>query len=364
MTGTFPTYAAMLKIFFKPPPPLDGHGTAYMPVGVDFGPFHCHDTSMPADATESRMIECSPELAVHWDEFHHEIRPLLALPPLESASPCALTQRQFTGKGLARHKRVTIFGDLVEERLATCYRQRNGTNDDRKTIVALLMNSHFVGTDDLLVELKLWTCMTDYVRSYMGILFSLRYILSADTPPVDRYHYLIELERRCSAWDNVCIVTSVGVYPPLSSLQLLTKLLVADNFPTTIFSTSLWGPTRFSDSPRATSAAKSGSDGNSGFFPPCRSLGSNLTALQTMYCRPRVSGLPRALTPFVVPRALKPVQPSMRRIKLEIEFMGGKLRCKERTAASFVGFISKREFTELYRIFFTSMFPLSDTVNC
>ncbi|KAJ6542020.1 hypothetical protein DFH09DRAFT_1322646 [Mycena vulgaris] len=196
----------MLKIFFKPPPPLDGHGTAYMP-----------------------------------DEFHHEIRLLLALPPLESASPRALTQRQFTGEGLAQHERVTIFGDLVEECLTTCYRQRNGTNDDRKTIVALLMNSNFVGTDDLLVELKLWTCMTDHVRSYM----------------VDRYHYLIELERRCSAWDKVCIVTSV----------------VADNFPTTLFSTSPWEPTRFYDSSRATSSTGSGSDGNSDSVLPLPSLG-------------------------------------------------------------------------------------------
>ncbi|KAJ7470886.1 hypothetical protein FB451DRAFT_1252482 [Mycena latifolia] len=182
-----------LKVFFKPRPPLKDIGTGWMPMGTFAGPFHC-DGPLPPDATDPCLITCSSDLVLCWDEFHHDIRPLLIVPSLESSSPRALLSLL---NGDSTHKRVVTFGAFVEEHLIKCYigLAPEDAHLDTARIVNKATNSHILGMTDVLVEVKMWACMVHAVRVYM---------LNWD-------RYLVKLERRCSSWDRICIAASTVI---------------------------------------------------------------------------------------------------------------------------------------------------------
>ncbi|KAJ7676256.1 hypothetical protein B0H17DRAFT_126610 [Mycena rosella] len=180
-------------VFFKPrphlPPPHESHGSEWIPIGTYAGPFH--PDQHPNEAIDRRVITCSADLVAHWEQFHHEIRPLLVFPSVDSA-PLRCLLYDFASSDF--HRRVEAFGASVGGHLVrVCLKwMPRHHNDNQKELLRKIKkidNWHIIGMSHEKIEMKMWAVMLHDVEVYLAI----------------RDRYRLQLERHCNIWDKVYV---------------------------------------------------------------------------------------------------------------------------------------------------------------
>ncbi|KAJ7909237.1 hypothetical protein B0H13DRAFT_1877862 [Mycena leptocephala] len=189
--GPHPAPMSSLTIFLKPRPTHEQYGTEWLPRGPSYGPFH-PDYSPPSDATEEREFALPTKVVDQWTEFHREILPLLVVPQIDdSADPREL---------YAVWCRLSVVGRVSHVVLCLMFRVKKlqhdlgigYSQDPIHVLCDKLMAGGIFSLEAPAIELKISVNMMSTMYTYLD----------------SAYNYNVELKRRCSTWDRLCINSS------------------------------------------------------------------------------------------------------------------------------------------------------------
>ncbi|KAJ7884929.1 hypothetical protein B0H13DRAFT_1889765 [Mycena leptocephala] len=189
-----------LTIFLKPRPTHEQYGTDWLPRGSSYGPFHS-DYSPPSDATEEREFALPTNLVDQWTEFHRDILPLLVVPRFnDSADPRELYAAWCRLSVVGRVSDVVVY--LMFRAMKLQHDLGLGLSQDPIHVLCeKLMAGDIFSLEASAIELKMNVNMVSTLYAYLGSIASHATTDSA-------YNYNVELKRRCSTWDRLCINSS------------------------------------------------------------------------------------------------------------------------------------------------------------
>ncbi|KAJ7206060.1 hypothetical protein GGX14DRAFT_397326 [Mycena pura] len=212
-----------ITVFLKPRPTHEQYGTEWLPRGSSYGPFH-PDYSPPSDATEEHEITLPNQIIDQWTEFHREILPLLVVPQIDdSADPRELYAAWCHLSVVGRASNLVVYL-LIRARklqldLGLGFYQRSLLMLCEKLIVVDIFSLEAPA-----IELKI----------SLNIILTLRaYLMSA-------YDYGVELKRRCSTWDRLCVRSSFGLQRSLFNIADKNPLPATTISPSSFSEASDW----------------------------------------------------------------------------------------------------------------------------
>ncbi|KAJ7493641.1 hypothetical protein FB451DRAFT_1490874 [Mycena latifolia] len=194
------TSESVVVVAFRPRPPHPKFGTRWMPAGgaLPYGPFHALQGPIPPDATQTFPVHCSPSLSAHLHEFYTEIRPLLAIPSLDSNTSFRdHWTTVFQGIFRAREAPIGDFEARAKAAFIAIYYPAISSSPQthQQDVLDHIMRAEFGDMDNRAIEQKMWMCILHEIAAYRG----------------DLHEYYRALSRRSGPWDRILAASSLAV---------------------------------------------------------------------------------------------------------------------------------------------------------